>query len=47
MADNLRENLENLVGYQNQECETVSANMAVKFGLGSETVYSGWEKWQE
>lgn len=41
--NNVRENLENLVGYQNQECETMSANMAMKFGLGSGTLYSGWK----
>ena len=34
---------ESLVGYQNEECENVSANMEVRFGLGSWSVFSLWE----
>ena len=34
---------ESLVGYQKEECENVSANMEVRFGLGSWSVFSLWE----
>lgn len=35
--------MENLVGYQNQECEGVSTNMAVRFGVGLGTEFSVWK----
>lgn len=39
----IRGNSENLVVYQNQQCEKVSASTAVRFGLGSGTVFSVWK----
>lgn len=42
-ADTSRENVENLVGCQNQECEGVSTNMAVRFGMGLGTKFSVWK----
>lgn len=42
-ADTLRKNVENLVGYQNQECESVSTNMTVRFGLSLGTEFSVWK----